>query len=178
MVQTIINLFKEKGHSEYGGEAVTQLEHALQAATLAINDNASDFLITAALLHDIGHLLHELPDNAPDHGIDDVHEVLAYKYLSKYFPDEVVIPVQLHVEAKRYLCYKSEAYYNELSETSKQSLRLQGGVMTNNELDAFEKNKFFNEAIQLRKWDDLAKNPMMTTPNIDFFTKHIQNALK
>lgn len=178
MVHTIIQLFKEKGHSEYGGESVTQLDHALQAATLALHDNASNYLITASLLHDIGHLLHELPDNAPDHGIDDVHESLAYQYLSTYFPDEVVIPIKLHVEAKRYLCYKSEAYYNQLSETSKISLQLQGGIMTDIEIIEFESNAFFNDAIKLRKWDDLAKNPMMITPNIDFFQTYIQNSLK
>ena len=177
MVQTIIQLFKDKGHSEYGGEAVTQIEHALQAATLAMHDNASNYLITAALLHDIGHLLHDLPDDAPESGIDDVHEVLASKFLSKYFPDEVTEPIKLHVEAKRYLCYMSESYYNELSETSKVSLKLQGGVMTEKEIEIFESNKFFKDAIQLRKWDDMAKNPMMVTPTIEQFEKYIENSL-
>ena len=89
MTQKIIDLFNQKGHSLYGGEAVTQLEHALQAATFAKNNHASAALITASLLHDIGHLLHELPDDAPDHGVDDLHEELAALFLDKYFVKEV-----------------------------------------------------------------------------------------
>jgi predicted HD phosphohydrolase len=85
IIANILQLFNEKGHSEYGGEAVTQLEHALQSGTLAREENASDHLITAALLHDIGHLLHDLPEDAPLHGIDDVHENKAAVYLRKYF---------------------------------------------------------------------------------------------
>ena len=69
----------------YGGEAVTQLEHALQCAQLALENNATDELITAALLHDIGHLLHDLPADASDNGIDDIHEELGALFLEKYF---------------------------------------------------------------------------------------------
>jgi predicted DNA-binding protein YlxM (UPF0122 family) len=53
IVSEILTLFKTNGGSMYGGEAVTQLEHALQAATFAKENNASDALITAALLHDM-----------------------------------------------------------------------------------------------------------------------------
>jgi predicted HD phosphohydrolase len=88
IIADILQLFNEKGHSEYGGEAVTQLEHALQTATLARENNASDQLITAALLHDIGHLLHDLPNDAPLKGIDDVHENKAAVFLRKYFPEK------------------------------------------------------------------------------------------
>src|SRR5687767_13949425 len=104
IVDTIQKLFEEHGDSLYGGEAVTQLEHALQASMLAENEDASPALITAALLHDIGHLLHNLPDDAPDSGIDDVHEELAYNRLRAHFGDDVTEPVRLHVDAKRYLC--------------------------------------------------------------------------
>ena len=96
MVQKIVDLFNEKGHSLYGGEAVTQMEHALQAATFARKNNASDALITASLLHDIGHLLHALPDDAPDFGVDDLHEELAAIFLEKYFIKEVVEPAKCH----------------------------------------------------------------------------------
>ena len=137
MTQKIIDLFNQKGHSLYGGEAVTQLEHALQAATFAKNNQASAALITASLLHDIGHLLHELPENAPDHGVDDLHEELAALFLDKYFVKEVVEPAKLHVQAKRYLCYVDENYFNTLSEPSRQSLALQGGIMDANEAQQF-----------------------------------------
>ena len=104
IVDEIQKLFEEHGGSLYGGEAVTQLEHALQAAMLAETEGASPALIAAALLHDIGHLLHNLPDDAPDADIDDVHEQLAHNLLCKNFGPEVTEPVRMHVEAKRYLC--------------------------------------------------------------------------
>ena len=178
IVLEILTLFKTNGGSMYGGEAVTQLEHALQAATFAQENNASDALITAALLHDIGHLLHDLPDDASDNGIDDVHEALAANYLAEHFVPAVVEPVNLHVAAKRYLCAVDATYYDTLSAPSKTSLTFQGGVMNETEVANFEQNPFYQDAITLRKWDDIAKDPTMKTEAIDFFAPMIQNSLK
>ncbi len=178
MVQKIVDLFNEKGHSLYGGEAVTQMEHALQAATFARKNNASDALITASLLHDIGHLLHALPDDAPDFGVDDLHEELAALFLEKYFIKEVVEPAKLHVQAKRYLCFVDAGYYNTLSEPSRQSLALQGGIMNAEEAAEFEKYENYKEAVLLRTWDDLAKDPTMQTDPIESFAPYIANTLK
>ncbi len=178
MVQKIVDLFNEKGHSLYGGEAVTQMEHALQAATYARKNNASDALITASLLHDIGHLLHALPDDAPDFGVDDLHEELAAMFLEKYFIKEVVEPAKLHVQAKRYLCFVDAGYYNTLSEPSRQSLALQGGIMNAEEAAEFEKYENYKEAVLLRTWDDLAKDPTMQTDPIESFAPYIANTLK
>lgn len=178
MVQKIVDLFNEKGHSLYGGEAVTQMEHALQAATYARKNNASDALIAASLLHDIGHLLHALPDDAPDFGVDDLHEELAAIFLEKYFIKEVVEPAKLHVQAKRYLCFVDADYYNTLSEPSRQSLALQGGIMNAEEAAEFEKYENYKEAVLLRTWDDLAKDPTMQTDPIEAFAPYIANTLK
>src|SRR5262245_30661022 len=71
--EEVLALFRARGGSRYGGESVSQLAHALQAAQRAENEGATPALISAALLHDIGHLLHDLSDDAPDQGIDDVH---------------------------------------------------------------------------------------------------------
>jgi len=147
-IEQIVRLLQEKGHSLYGGEEVTQLEHALQCATLAYNDAASPAMVTAALLHDIGHLLHHLPDNAPDDGIDDVHEVLADRFLKQYFGEDVCAPVRLHVAAKRYLCATNPVYLGMLSPTSQQSLALQGGPMTIQEAKAFLLDPYFEAAIK------------------------------
>jgi phosphonate degradation associated HDIG domain protein len=178
IVASILNLFNDKGHSEYGGEAVTQLEHALQTATLARENNASDQLVTAALLHDIGHLLHDLPNDAPLNGIDDVHENKAAVFLRKYFPEAVTEPVRLHVMAKRYLSSTEETYYSLLSEPSKQSLVLQGGLMSSAEVSAFEQNPFFSDAVKLRKWDDQAKVQELTTAPVEDFEKNIAASLR
>ena len=178
IITDILQLFNEKGHSEYGGEAVTQLEHALQTATLARENNASDQLITAALLHDIGHLLHDLPNDAPLKGIDDVHENKAAVFLRKYFPEAVTEPVRLHVMAKRYLSSTEETYYSLLSEPSKQSLVLQGGLMSSIEVSSFEQNPFFSDAVKLRKWDDQAKVQELTTAPVEDFETNIAVSLR
>ena len=178
IISDILQLFNEKGHSEYGGEAVTQLEHALQTATLARENNASDQLITAALLHDIGHLLHDLPNDAPLKGIDDVHENKAAVFLRKYFPETVTEPVRLHVMAKRYLSSTEETYYSLLSEPSKHSLVLQGGLMSSTEVNSFEQNPYFSDAVKLRKWDDQAKVQELTTAPVEDFEKNIAVSLR
>lgn len=174
----LIQLFKEHGHSEYGGEAVTQVEHALQTATLAREAGAPGTLVAAALLHDVGHLLHELPDDAPNCGIDDMHEELAAHYLEKYFVPAVAEPVRLHVAAKRYLCATEPGYLEKLSAPSLLSLQLQGGPMSTDEAAAFAANPFAPDAVQLRRWDDEAKDPTKTTPPINDFVEDLMMSLR
>ena len=70
-LESIANLYCDRGGSQYGGEAVTQLEHALQCATLAQESGATFATVTASLLHDIGHLLHHLGDDIAERGVDD-----------------------------------------------------------------------------------------------------------
>jgi phosphonate degradation associated HDIG domain protein len=158
----------------YGGEAVTQLEHGLQCATLARANKAPDELITASLLHDIGHLLHDLPDDASDNGIDDLHELRGEKFLAEHFKKSVVEPVKLHVQAKRYLCAKEPGYYETLSTPSKTSLEIQGGIMSLDEVAEFEKNEYYKEAVELRRWDDMAKDANLVTPLLDSFISSIE----
>ncbi|MCU0341830.1 MAG: phosphohydrolase [Spirosomaceae bacterium] len=173
----ILQLFNERGGSMYGGEAVTQLQHALQAATLAQNAGAKPSLVTASLLHDIGHILHDLPDDAPDQDIDDFHENLAARYLETHFVPAVSEPVRLHVAAKRYLCATDPDYLGILSEPSIQSLALQGGPMSAEEVAAFEQSPFYKDAVQLRIWDDQAKDPDMVTAPIEAFADPIEASL-
>lgn len=173
-VEHTLSLFRERGDSEYGGEPVTQLQHALQCALLAENENASPALIAAALLHDVGHLLHQLPNDAPDHGIDDAHEELGYRYLTRTFEEAVAEPVHLHVPAKRYLCATDPDYLAKLSEPSVVSLKLQGGPMTDGELAEFNANPFAKDAVRLRRWDDEAKVVDLETPPLEHFVKYLE----
>jgi phosphonate degradation associated HDIG domain protein len=173
----ILSLFDERGDSLYGGEGVTQLQHALQAAHLAERANADPAQIMAALLHDVGHLLHNLPDDAPDHGIDDLHEELGNRWLQRWFVPAVCEPVRMHVASKRYLCAVEPAYAAGLSEPSRQSLALQGGPMSADEVAAFEASEFFRECVAVRRWDDLAKDPAATTPSLDYFLEHLSTTL-
>jgi [1-hydroxy-2-(trimethylamino)ethyl]phosphonate dioxygenase len=170
---SITELFLRRGSSLYGGEAVTQLEHALQAAWLAEQAGAAPALILAALLHDVGHLLHSLPDDAPDDGVDDVHEELGNRWLRRSFVTAVCDPVRLHVAAKRYLCAVDPTYLATLSPPSVQSLHLQGGPFNADEILAFQAEPFFQESVELRRWDDLAKDPELATPDVAHFLSYI-----
>lgn len=165
-------LFAERGGSMYGGERVTQWEHAAQAACLAEADGAAAALVVAALLHDIGHLLHRLPDDAPDRGIDDAHERIGADWLAGHLPPDVVAPVRLHVPAKRYLCAVDPLYLEGLSVPSRVSLELQGGPLPEDQIAAFERLPFATEAVRLRRWDDAAKVPGLRVPPIEHFRPH------
>ena len=177
-VDELIVLFQSRGDSQYGGEAVTQLEHALQAASLAEREQAAPELIVAALLHDIGHLLHNLPDFAPETGIDDHHETSAGHFLRKHFPDAVTEPVRMHVAAKRYLCAVESDYLQQLSQPSITSLGLQGGPMSSEEVAEFRSQPFYQAAVRLRRWDDGAKDPTMVTPPISHFANYVRAVYK
>ena len=172
-VDEILQLFHAKGDSLYGGECVTQKEHALQTALLAENEKAAAELISAALLHDIGHLLHDLPDDAPDQGIDDHHENSGYRFLEEYFDPSVSEPVRQHVDAKRYLCTVEDGYFETLSEPSVVSFHLQGGKMSDEELEEFRRSPHWKDSLELRKWDDLGKIEDLETPPIEHFLAYI-----
>lgn len=171
--QAVLGLFLRAGCSQYGGESVSQIEHALQTAAQAEAAGVAPTLIAAALLHDLGHLLHDLPDDAPDRGVDDRHEWLGARWLTERFTTAVVEPVRLHVAAKRYLCAVDPLYLSQLSEPSLTSLKLQGGVMSAAEVQAFEATPFAAEAVQLRRWDEAAKQPGLATPPIEHFAGYL-----
>jgi len=165
----IERLFAVRGNSQYGGEAVTQLEHALQAAAAAVADGAEEPLVVAALLHDLGHLLHDLPADTPEAGIDDHHENAAATFLAKQFGPEVCEPVRLHVAAKRYLTAIEPDYLARLSGPSVTSLQLQGGPMNPAEQAAFRANAHWQSALRLRRYDEDAKVAGAAAPPLTDF---------
>ena len=165
----IEELFAQRGQEQYSGEPVTQLEHALQSATLAEQEGADDELVTAALLHDLGHLLQDLGETPTLRGIDDVHQYAALPFLRGLFGERVLGGIQLHVDAKRYLCATRAGYHEALSEDSKRSLKLQGGVFSPAEAEAFIARPGAPDAVRLRIWDDLAKTAGAPTPGLSHF---------
>lgn len=173
-VEELARLFTERGASMYAGEPVTQTEHALQCAWQAERAGCAPATITAALLHDVGHLLHELGEDCADEGLDDRHEQLGAQWLETWFGPEVSEPVRLHVSAKRYRCLEDADYLSKLSPASLQSLQLQGGAMTKSEAAAFREHPCFEQALQLRTWDEAAKRPGLATPPISHFLKHVE----
>ena len=142
--------------SLYIGEKVTISEHMIQTAMIAEKVKSSNSLICSCLLHDYGHFILEDPDKLVRKKIDGKHEDIGYEYLKKFFKKEVVEPIKYHVLAKRYLA-KKKKYFNSLSEASKISLKLQGGVLNKKESKEFEKKDFFKQTIKLRKFDEVAK---------------------
>lgn len=162
----IERLYTERGHEQYTGEPVTQLEHALQSAALAEAEGADDELVTAALLHDLGHLLHDLGETPTERGIDDVHQYRAIPFLRGLFSDTVLNAIAMHVDAKRYLCATRPEYHDSLSDDSKRSLKLQGGIFSAEEAQAFIARVGAPQAVRLRLWDDLAKADGLKTPDL------------
>jgi [1-hydroxy-2-(trimethylamino)ethyl]phosphonate dioxygenase len=176
-VDGIFALYLDKGSNAYGGERVNQLEHALQTAILAEQSGADAALIVASLLHDYGHLIHDLGEGVAKRGIDDRHEISGAQKLSAFFGDAVTMPIKLHVEAKRYLCATDPDYIKLLSPGSSRSLSLQGGPFAPAEVDAFIKRPFADSAAKLRRWDESAKKPGLRTPSLEHFRAYAEACL-
>ena len=173
----VLETLRAGGHAAYFGEPVTQREHALQTAALAERAGAPDALVAAALLHDVGHLLHGMGEAIAGGGIDARHEELAYRWLSTMFGPATSEPVRLHVPAKRYLCAIEPTYGESLSAVSQESLTLQGGPMTPEEARAFEQVPWARDAVALRRWDDLAKVPGHDVPGLAHYRARVEAAL-
>ena len=174
----LLNLLKTKGSDlQYGNEDVTQLEHALQCAELAEKNNFPKEVITAALLHDIGHLLYDGED--PIHeGKDGHHENLGADYLSQYFGDQVTLPIRAHVDSKRYLSAVEDGYYDLLSEGSKKSLEVQGGPFSKEQANDFINKPFMKQAVEIRRFDDQAKVLNKKTSELFHFRQYVEQSLK
>lgn len=154
----LTDLFTRLGGLRYG-EGVTQLEHALQTAHHAKLDDAPPTMIVAALLHDVGHMMQKVGENAADLGIDTRHEHISAGYLSRAFGPDVTEPVRLHVAAKRYRVAVDPDYLERLSPASLQSLALQGGPMSPSEIETFMAEPAAAAALRLRGYDEAGKAP-------------------
>jgi gamma-butyrobetaine dioxygenase len=169
VVDEIARLFANRGRHAYLGEPVSLSEHMLQTAHLAELSDAPAPLVVAALLHDIGHLVHGMDEHSADHGVDTVHEDAGARWLASHFGPEVTEPVRLHVAAKRYLCATDTDYLAALSPASILSLQIQGGPFTSAEARRYAATPFALDAVSLRRWDDTGKLPDQTVPGFDHF---------
>jgi [1-hydroxy-2-(trimethylamino)ethyl]phosphonate dioxygenase len=177
-VDEVLDLYRKGGDERYFGEAISQTEHALQSAWLAEKAGASPAIIGAALLHDVGHLLHGMGDDIADEDIDARHEAVGAAFLAQRFNTELVAAVSLHVLAKRYLVGTDPAYAENLSPASVHSLELQGGPMGVAEAAEFMQKKSAAGAIALRRWDDEAKVVGLKTPDLDHFRPYLEASLR
>jgi gamma-butyrobetaine dioxygenase len=168
-VDEVFEVLATGGGAAYFGEPVTVLEHSLQAAWFVQRKAGEGVLIAAALLHDLGHLLHSEGEDAAEHGLDTRHEELGVAALGDHLPASVLDPIRLHVAAKRYLCFAHAGYLAQLSPASVQSLALQGGPMTAMEADAFLALPHAREAVVLRHADDAAKVRGLQVPALESY---------
>ncbi len=139
-------------------ESVDELDHALQAAARAVDDDADDELVLAAALHDLAH--------SPLFG--DVatgrHDTFAQEWLTPRFGDRVGWLAGAHVAAKRYLVATDPDYATTLSNVSVDSLHHQGGAGVDAALAA---HPWWPDALRLRRYDDAAKDPRVSGASID-----------
>ncbi len=177
-ITELANIIEGRGHGLYGLSSINQRQHALQAAWLAEREAAGPALVTAALLHDIGHMVHDLGQDPAKDGIDDQHEQLGHDWLVGWFGTEVTGPVRLHVAAKRYLCAVDGGYFGKLSPDSVRSLSLQGGPMSPAEVVAFEALPEHAAAVRLRRWDEGAKVKDLETPSFAHFAGYVAACLR
>jgi phosphonate degradation associated HDIG domain protein len=173
----VLQRYREHGHRLYG-EQVTELQHALQCATLAQEAGEPPVVVAAALLHDFGHLCHQLGEDIAGLGVDAGHEHLGHRQLSHLFTAAIVDAGRLHVAAKRYLCWHEPGYLGGLSAASLKSLHLQGGPMSEAEAREFEREPHFDLAVRVRRYDDLGKVPGWITPDLDSFAALLETFVR
>jgi predicted HD phosphohydrolase len=164
-----IDILRLAQESPYEDEAVNQLQHALQTAQRARDDGRDDVMIAAALLHDIGRA----PAVLAHYG-DGVHERIGELFCAEHISERAAYLVGRHVPAKRYLVATDPTYGDSLSPASVRSLARQGGPMTRAEVQEFESQPFHEEAAQLRRWDDAAKDHTAVTDDLSSYAALLQ----
>lgn len=174
----IDELFSGDGARDYLGEEVTIAQHMRQAGSLAASEGAPPPLVAAALLHDVGHLRGTISGQDLMAGIDNRHGKVGAQWLSQWFGPEVCQPVGLHVAAKRYLCRVEPDYFACLSAASVFTLSVQGGPMTAEEVDRFEALPYAADAVAVRRWDDRAKDPSASAPELESFQPLLEALLR
>jgi 2-amino-1-hydroxyethylphosphonate dioxygenase (glycine-forming) len=173
-IDALFDVLERSEHAEYFGEEVSQLDHALQAAQSAMDAKADEELVIAALLHDIGHLIaSEEAHHEEGIGVVDHDEQGAAHLASMGFTSRVVELVRGHVAAKRYLTATNPEYRSRLSEASTKTLALQGGPMSEEEVEAFRRDPLLREKLQLRSWDEQAKRTDWQVAPLDAYREMV-----
>ena len=173
MADRLLAALADSAARRYGGEAVSELEHALQCAELARDGAADEELQLACLLHDVGRyamdqsLVADTLETARTGAATRGHHDLGADLLAPWVPERVAWCVRMHADAKRYLCAIEPAYFDLLSPASRHTLRLQGGVMSPAEAARFAEHRWLRDAVALRRWDDEAKVVGKPTRSLD-----------
>jgi 2-amino-1-hydroxyethylphosphonate dioxygenase (glycine-forming) len=147
IISELVSFITAQGDADYIGEAVSQVQHSLQAAHLAVEADADEETILGALLHDIRRFI---PDGdsmpaiiAADGTLvgRESHKVTGERYLRQLgFSEKICALVGAHVMAKRYLTAVDEGYYDSFSQSSKTTLKYQGGIFDEEQVREAEKD--------------------------------------
>lgn len=172
--EALAELFEAEGDQDYLGEAVSMAQHMLQAGQAARDAGADRELVVAAVVHDVGHFSGAISGTQLMQGTDNHHDEAAVSWLGQWFGPEIIEPVRMHVDAKRYLCATDAAYYDQLSDASKYTMSVQGGPMSQAEVDAFASSPYVDAAVALRKFDDLGKDPNLAEIPLSQFRVDIE----
>lgn len=176
-ITIVTSILDRHGDREYNGLGLSVLEHMLQSALEAETAHAETHEVVTTLLHDIGHFVVEFPSdmkNTEDTG----HDEAGARILEPYFGPEIVEPVRLHVRAKRYLCTVEPSYYDKMTKPVKHTFRLQGGMMSAEEVREFEVLPFAKEATKVRRCCDLGMVPGRKTKKFKEYYPLIESVLK
>jgi phosphonate degradation associated HDIG domain protein len=174
--EALLGLFEAEGSREYLGESVSMAQHMLQTGAAARRAGASGSLVVAAVVHDVGHFTGVRSGRDLMSGTDNHHDEAAAAWLGRWFGPPVTEPVRLHVAAKRYLCAVEPDYYDQLSEASTYTMSVQGGAMSPEEVAEFARRPYAEDALALRRWDDLGKDPHGTPLTLGDFRQEIATA--
>jgi len=181
-VADVLNIYSVHGQSDYIGEPVSSIEHAVQAAYLAKLANQPDEIVAGALLHDLGHLIGLASPEKYErmgHCGTMAHEGIGAAFLEQRgFPKETCALVRNHVNAKRYLTWKDPSYFDRLSEASKTTLGYQGGPMSTDEARMFEMDPMSSVILLMRTWDEAAKIPGREVPSLMSYVPMLENLVK
>ena len=177
IIDRLSEIFTRHGARSYQGGGVSITEHMLQTAAAAEGASCAPSIVAAALLHDVGHFITDFArlEDDPKHAsmleatVDRHHENAGARMLQPYFPAEVVEPIRLHVQAKRYLSAVEKDYSATLAPQALHTLGLQGGPMSPDDVAEFEKNPYYRTATMLRRWDDAAVVPGLQTPDFEHY---------
>ena len=176
-IDEIFELFARFGSERYG-EDLSLKSHMLQSAAQACSLEAPRPVVVAALLHDVGHFLSPEGEAATGRGRELDHEAIGAAWLSRGFGEEVTAPIALHVSAKRYLCAVEPGYFDRLSQASRLSLVVQGGVMTQADIATFEEEPAFAAALMLRRCDDTGKDASVQTRSLPDYRELMETCLR
>lgn len=167
----IIELYQNHGEAAREGSQVSQFEHLMQLAQTAEILGYDEDKILAALLQDIGQVA--VAASGSGGSEEDYAEAGADFLKEKGFSKKLARLVESTVESKRYLAFKDESYYNQLSESGKALLEKQGGKMYDEEAEAFEKYPLFDTILDIRKLDQEVSNQQLLPADVE----HYRNAI-